>query len=1059
MINSTPSDRPSRRNIRGLCRAAFFTFALSAVLSGADTAKKNYNLPAGDAGEVLKAFTAQSGEQIVYPVEQMRGIKTKAVRGELSARAALEQMLTDTGLVIVQDEKTGALAVKRDPDPNAARVAQTEAATPKNQDQGKVEEGKLVLDTFEVMGRKLLNMDKPRSRDDAQPYVVFDRTAIERSGATNLEDFFRQRVPMETTQTSESQRETQVGSRSTINLRGLGANQTLILIDGHRTGGAAFSVFMLQADLNGIPLGAVERIEILPTTASGIYGGSATGGVVNIILRRDYSGMEVKLTYDNTFRSDSAKRRVDLSAGLTLEDGKTNIIMSASYSDGNSLLSRDRDFLRRGRANISANNFAFYNAFNSFGPIGYTTNIRSVTAANLTLKPAFGGTVLNSTITYIPVGYAGPASDNAAALVANSGKYNLDGADSAAGWPGALNRALLNTPEIESASATIRRQFNPKVQAFLELSGSNNTGHFVSGPQLGFFTLAATAPNNPFVQSIRVAVPVLGVDSEFYTVSKNRRAVAGIITKLAADWQASLDLTYERSSFAGGFPQQQFAASNAAVGNGTLDVMRDVNLVSLDWTPYYSLGQAQAPIVTEVKVGTLRAGGPVGNLPAGRATINTYIERRQDVLNDSIYAGFIFQPKRTQTVNSAYLEAKVPLISVQNKVPFVHQLELQLAGRIDDYTTEGANSPFSAAEIARATSKLRSTDPTVGLRYLPVPDMMLRASYGTGFLPPDVSQLVPRNLAFPAINLYTDPRRGNEFVGAFTNISGGNAALTPELSETWSAGLVLTPHGIPSLRFSVDWVKISKRDNILAALDPITLLANEANLPGRVIRGPNLPGDPAGYAGRVTALDLTLINLSRGETEAFDFALDYDLKTQGAGTFSLFAIATRTLHFKTQLLPSSPLVENVGTVGNAGAITGPNYPLKFKGNFGVNWKYGRWSAGWTARYYDSYSIYAPSLAPTNALAIATALAQGNGARVPSQIYHDVVVGYRFGPTASTDSRLPALGAKLLNRTEVQIGVRNLFNTEPPFDVTGPTYYSGFGDPRISSYYISVKKAF
>jgi len=71
--------------------------------------------------------------------------------------------------------------------------------------------------------------------------------------------------------------------------------------------------------LNGIPLAAIERIEVLPTTASGIYGGSATGGVINIILKRDFQGFQTRLTYDNTFDTDSAVRRVDLSAGFNLE--------------------------------------------------------------------------------------------------------------------------------------------------------------------------------------------------------------------------------------------------------------------------------------------------------------------------------------------------------------------------------------------------------------------------------------------------------------------------------------------------------------------------------------------------------------------------------------------------------------------------------------------------------------------------------------------------------------------------------------------------------------------
>jgi len=138
MIISTLGSRSPRRNFRGLLLAVFCLssiFIVALRLGAAEATKKSFDLPAGDAATTLKAFTQQSGEQIVYPVEQMRGVKTNAVTGELSARAALDLMLKDTGLVAVQDEKTGALAVRRDPNPNASRVAQTEQRPPgKKQD-------------------------------------------------------------------------------------------------------------------------------------------------------------------------------------------------------------------------------------------------------------------------------------------------------------------------------------------------------------------------------------------------------------------------------------------------------------------------------------------------------------------------------------------------------------------------------------------------------------------------------------------------------------------------------------------------------------------------------------------------------------------------------------------------------------------------------------------------------------------------------------------------------------------------------------------------------------
>src|SRR6266853_1676627 len=222
--------------------------------------------------------------------------------------------------------------------------------------------------------------------------------------------FFKQRLTMNTTAATASQGQNFSGSTSSINLRGLGTNQTLVLVDGRRLADINLNGQMGQPDLNGIPLAAIERIEVLPTTASGIYGGSATGGVINIILRRDYSGGESKLTYANTFDSKAAIRRVDQSVGFTLEEGKTNILIAGSYSDQTPLLLRDRDLYQRGEAAILANNNNSYSALNTLGvvpPLGATPTITSIDGSNLTLK---SGAALNSPITYVPVGYPGAAS-------------------------------------------------------------------------------------------------------------------------------------------------------------------------------------------------------------------------------------------------------------------------------------------------------------------------------------------------------------------------------------------------------------------------------------------------------------------------------------------------------------------------------------------------------------------------------------------------------------------------------------------------------------------------
>lgn len=1003
-------------------------------------ATKPFAIPAGPAETTLKIFAEQSGRSVMFATDKVSGITTNALRGDLPIPDALDRLLAGTRLSAVPEKQTGGFAVRREAtvelaEKNGPRAAATNSVRPENNPAGN--EKPLELPTFEVMGSKLLNMDIKRSRDDAQPYVIFEREAIERSGATNLEDFLKQRLTMNTQATTFSQSATFQGNISQINLRGLGTGQTLILIDGRRaTGAKILGSTLTQGDINGIPLAAVERIEVLPTTASGIYGGNATGGVVNIIMRRDYAGAEIKATYENTFSSDAGSWRLDFAAGLTLENGKTNVLLAANHTESNVLATADRNLVQRGRARILANNPA--SLLNAATPtLGATPNIRNITGANLTLKD---GTPLNSPITFVPVGYRGTATDAGRALVANAGRHNFDLADSGQ-QPGGGRQALLNAPTVTSGSLTIRRQFSDRIQAFLDFSASDNESHFPFSNLFGSFTIAASAPNNPFVQAISVTPASDAVESRTYSISRERRGVGGVIFKLGHDWTAEADYTYGavRTNFTQ--PVGLDSSASAAINNGTLDILRDLRAAPVDFSAYFAPDlRLDPPPRTTLDNATLRAAGPLGRLPGGAPTLGLLAERREDNYSESRRQAFgstTLYPSTSQVVHNAYAEAKLPLVGAANSRRGVRLLELQLAARTDHYESNAATPAITSATATsqpdRTTRKFSSYDPTIGLRYQPIEALTLRASYGTGFVPPTVAQLVSNPLFNLGAGLPLDPRRGNTSTGPIQVRLGGNPLLRPEKSESWSAGAIFKPAFAPALRLSVDYTRIEKTDNI-TILGTQVILDNEALFPGRVTRGPVPVGDPFSV-GPVTIIDQTSMNIARAEVEAYDVALDYRHENP-LGTFDLYGVATWQPHYRTQLLPSVAIVENTGVTST--------FPLKFKGNAGLTWKRGRWSAGWSTRYFDSYIV------STNA---ALQLSQG-GPRVSSQIYHDANVSYRLPQPAGR-------WGTVLGRMEITVGGKNVFNREPPFDagISASRYYSPYGDPRLSSYYVSVKSAF
>jgi outer membrane receptor protein involved in Fe transport len=252
--------------------------------------------------------------------------------------------------------------------------------------------------------------------------------------------------------------------------------------------------------------------------------------------------------------------------------------------------------------------------------------------------------------------------------------------------------------------------------------------------------------------------------------------------------------------------------------------------------------------------------------------------------------------------------------------------------------------------------------------------------------------------------------------------------------------MILTPSFIPRFRFSADFTRIKKTNEIQAPTFQF-ILDNEDSLPGRIVRGPNLPGDQPGWAGPITLFDATLINIASTRVDAYDFHADYTVPLKDFGDLHFYALATWMPHYKNQLLPSTPSFEKVGFVEG---------PLKWRGNGGFVWEKGPWNVGWNAQFYDSYFVYAATDDPYTRDYI-TSL-QGSK-KIPSQMYHDIIVTYKLSSIAPKG---------VLSNSEVSFGVRNIFDKRPPIvatDAVTVAGYSTYGDPRLRRWTISLRKTF
>jgi len=555
-----------------LCTALIW---LATIAAAADVPSYHFDISDQSLSQALRSFGQISGQEIIFTEDLVVGVKAATVKGDFTAEDALTRLLFGTGLV-AKRSPSGALMIRRaaparsgatpgttdvvTPNGNAVRLADrdsSDGATGSDVTQGTSSRGlsstgpedsftaaATMLPEVLVRGSKGVDTDLTRARDDAQPYYFIGSDAIEQSGAVDMDSLLKQTLSMSTTAASNVQSSHNTGGNtSAVNLRGLGTNQTLILINGRRTANLADGKGgTTQADLNTIPLGMIDHIEVLPSSASAIYGGAAVGGVINVVLKHDYTGGNITAGYDATGAGGGRSRTLDGYYGFSLEEGRTNIMVGAHYSDAQPLLVEDRpDLTERGISTILQNNPALFEGPSSPFGAASTPNISSTNGSILTLKD---GTSLGSSFTHVPPGYSGAGGTGP--LVANAGTYNNQLANEV-GFTNGLLGDLTTSPQIKSVLFNARREMTDSIELFTEYFYSSNVTTSLEGDFTGNFSVPvpASAPTNPFAQAVNVTYPNTTA-FPFRSESDSSRWVGGGIFRLPLDWSAEADYTWNR---------------------------------------------------------------------------------------------------------------------------------------------------------------------------------------------------------------------------------------------------------------------------------------------------------------------------------------------------------------------------------------------------------------------------------------------------------------------------------------------------------------------------------
>lgn len=724
---------------------------------------------------------------------------------------------------------------------------------------------RLELEEIVVTGSRLRVSDV----EGPAPVTVFDRDKIDALGVVALPDLFKH--------LSQQPYKRDEGVDATgaqyVQIRGLGLDTTLVLINGRRVVPSAANVAFNGFDLNTIPLVAVERVEVLSDAASAVYGADALGGVVNIILKREAPRFSAEASYGSA-EGGAEEQRVAVSSGYAGKRLHASLI--ADFFDRGSLLGAERE-------RYADQDFRRFGGTDWREATAQPGNVSSLDGSNL---PG-----LSSPFAAVPAGSSGVGL-TPADFLATAGQVNLD----------SLNRYFSTVPEAQrrSAAAFAEFEFTPSLTAFAELLYVDRSAAFEYSPSaLSGQTVPAANPFNPFGTDVAVDVLLTGLGSRRdVTESELTRAVGGLRgTWRHWDWEASVLHTDEAATswLENGADLQRVAAALAATDPAqALNVFQDgpggspallASLKAISRTDRYGSAATQASAF---------ARGPLFWLPTGSVDAVIGAEWRTESMEENDN----FRVSQDREVAAGYAELRMPLVRSDRQRPLLHSLALTLAARLDNYSDFGD-----------------TLNPQYGLIWRPVSDWLVRASYGTSFRPPSLFELYAPRRTSPL--RVTDPRR-NEVADTFA-ITGGNPLLDPIEGSSASAGVVFTPSATPGLRLSANWWRVELEQRI-SSFSTTLLLQNEARFAERVQRAAPTPADvAAGLPGRLTLLNVSRINYGSLETRGVDFDASYRLDT-ALGQFSPAISATWVGRYRTVNLPNTPAVDRVGIANALGAL-------------------------------------------------------------------------------------------------------------------------------------------
>lgn len=897
------------------------TLGFTATQNALAAVRKNTNIAEQDLASALRVLERDRGIEVIYLSEDVRQLRSPGASGELTFEEALRQLLEGTGLTFrVLDERT--VTIFPMPQPASDTIAEPQAAghsgfpqrfrlaranlaedTGGGQDVTSTTSPQAELETVHVTGSRLGRANE----EGAQPVIAFNREQIQRSGQNSIAEFLRTLPEISGASIVEAPNGSYPHA-ATVQLRGLPAGRTLMLVNGRRLPVNA-STDGAFANLNSIPEAAIERIDILPQGASAIYGSDALAGVVNIITRKD-----VNMTTINAksgFADGVSDRTFSAAWARSWERG--SVMLVGEYYDRTALFKEERDLTR----NLD---------FTSRGWRDLRTTACNPGTVYSTTTDNLPG--LNSTMAAIPAGINGTPTIGDFASTA--------GTENRCGSANYLD-TLIFPADRYSVLVTGDFKVTENTTVFAELQFSRLHHEFFQSLYLNKALVPASNPYNPFGTDVRVDYkfdrsllgnPTSNIDE------KVLRGALGARGHLAGDW------AWETNFWRGRDNSWQMLV----IPNGSFV---PPELSSTDPATALNLFTAGAPASQETLMRYLSSGlvmysdrngwntttganvvlrGSVFTLPAGAVSVAVGAEYGHENFENT---GAIRGPFDVSRNNKAvFAEMRLPVLARASS----EMLTLSAALRRDDYSDFG-----------------NATTPQFGLEWYPFESLLVRAAYAEAFRAPDLYAVYgPEIRGIVSTSSLIDPRRNNEVASGHTYRTGGNPSLLPETGRSVSVGAVWNPAD-SGFRAALNWWKVSMTDRISVFPSQQLVLNNESLFSDRVIRA--APGDD-GLPGRVLHIDYSALNLGDIWVEGVDLDLSYQIETAW-GTWSPSVRATRYTRYDALLNPS---------VGMADYLANANTDIwvpKLRATAGVGWNRGAWAASLTGRYVGKYRDYNP----------------------------------------------------------------------------------------------------